>query len=187
MTKEDLPNEDALTLECMDLAINYVLSGLVSSWDKLLGKCDDHVSILEEKIYEDPADESMAPELWRNSSLWLKVEKLLSVQVANVVTLQEYLKEIALDEHDFFKDGGDRLKRVQDLIDEELIKPTTSLTDLVSNVSLTIPLPLTLARCTNLSKSETRDTNFSWAPACGDSVGSPSFSFHLPSWSAFLA
>jgi hypothetical protein len=188
MTKDDLPNEDALTVECLDLAVNYVLSGLVGCWDKLLSKCDDHVSILEDKIYENPADESMAPELWRNSSLWLKVEKLLSVQIATVTTVQEYLKEIALDEHDFFKDAGDRLKRVQNLITEELVKPTSSLTDLVSILfSLRIFGHLTVARCINLWKSETRDMKSSWVRACGDSVGSRSSFCHSPSWLGSLA
>lgn len=132
MTKDDLPTDDVLTLECMDLSINYVLGGLVGSWEKFLAKCDDHVSILEDKIYENPADESRAPELWINSSLWLKVEKLMSVQIATVTSLQEYMKELALDERDFFRDSTERLRRMQDLLDEELAKPTTALTDLVS-------------------------------------------------------
>jgi hypothetical protein len=30
----------------MDIAIGYILNGLANSWEKLLAKCDEHMSIL---------------------------------------------------------------------------------------------------------------------------------------------
>jgi hypothetical protein len=91
----------------------------------------------EEKIYENPADESRAPELWLNSALWLKVEKLLSVQAASLTKFQEYIRELAMDDKEFFREVPGQLRSIQSLVDEELIRPTTNLTDLVS--STTIP------------------------------------------------
>jgi hypothetical protein len=47
----DLPRDDVdtdfrLGLQCIELAVNYILGGVVRSWEKLLEKCDDHMSIL---------------------------------------------------------------------------------------------------------------------------------------------
>lgn len=86
----------------------------------------------EEKIYENPADESRAPELWANANLWLKIEKLMYVQMEAVNSLRSYMKEIALDEREFFNAAPDQYKRIENLIDEDLIKPTQNLNDLVS-------------------------------------------------------
>lgn len=148
LPRDNLASDSELGLRCMDIAIGYVLNGLTVSWEKFLSKCDEHISILvlsshlavvlqaymkqEERIYENPADEARAPELWSNSSLWLKVEKLLSLQISAVNNFKEYLKEVAMDERDFFRESPEQFKRLQTLIDEELIKPTTNLTDLVT-------------------------------------------------------
>lgn len=64
----------------MDLVLEDLFSALAISWEHFLSTAETHVSILEDKIYESPADESRAPELWHNSSLWLKVERLLYIQ-----------------------------------------------------------------------------------------------------------
>jgi hypothetical protein len=138
----------------MDIAIGYILNGLATSWEKLLAKCDEHMSILvgypliventanartqEDRIYENPADESRAPELWSNSNIWLKVEKLLSFQLSAVNNFKEYLKEIATDDREFFHESPEQFNRVQTLIEEDLLKPTANLNDLVSQCCLVL-------------------------------------------------
>jgi hypothetical protein len=100
----------------------------------------------EDRIYENPADESRAPELWGNSNIWLKVEKLLSLQLSAVNNFKEYLKEIAMDDRDFFHESPEQFNRVQTLIDEDLLKPTTNLNDLVSCLYVVL-LGSRLTRC----------------------------------------
>lgn len=97
LPRDDFATDSLLALECIDVAIGYILSGLIGSWDKLLSKLEEHVDILEEKIYENPADESRAPELWQNQNLWLKVEKLLYVQMEAFTTLRQYLRELSTE------------------------------------------------------------------------------------------
>lgn len=132
-------SEDRLALECMDLVLKDIFNGLQMSWEKLLSKCEEHVDILEDKIYENPADESRAPELWTNSSLWLKLEKLISLQVSAVSDLQLQMKELGDTEEnpkeEWFKNTPLDLQRVANLLEEELIKPTANLSDLVSKKS----------------------------------------------------
>ena len=69
----------------MDLILKDIFKGLAVNWEHFLGVAETHLSILEDKIYESPADESRAPELWYNSSAWLKIERL--VYIHQVTTL----------------------------------------------------------------------------------------------------
>jgi hypothetical protein len=135
LQRDDL-TEDRLALECIDLVLKDIFKGLQMSWQKLLSKCEEHVDILEDKIYENPADESRAPELWTNSSQWLKLEKLISMQMSAVTETQLQMRELADTEEnpkeDWFKNTPGDLRRVADLLQEELIKPTANLSDLVS-------------------------------------------------------
>jgi hypothetical protein len=46
LPKDDVDTDFRLGLPCIELAVNYILAGIVRSWEKLLEKCDDHMSIL---------------------------------------------------------------------------------------------------------------------------------------------
>jgi Mg2+ and Co2+ transporter CorA len=137
LNRDDL-DEPRLTLECMDLVLMDIFRALQISWEKLLKKGEEHVDILEDKIYENPADESRAPELWTNSSLWLKIEKLIALQTGVVSDVQLQMKDLADTEEKgvWFKNTPKDLNRISDLIQEELIKPTAALSDLVSFLSI---------------------------------------------------
>jgi len=139
LPREDIPNEDVITVELMNIVIKDVYKALQVSWDKLLAKCDEHVNILEEKIYENPADESRAPELWTNSALWLKVEKLISLQISTIGEVQNNLTELAddVDPHEeWLHHTPDEFRNVETMVQEQLVKPTANLSDLVSSSSL---------------------------------------------------
>ncbi len=65
--------------------------------------------------------------------MWLKVEKLIYMQQEAVDTFRQYMREMAVvEDREFFRDAPDRFNRIAKLIDEELVKPTASLSDLVS-------------------------------------------------------
>ncbi|KAE9961460.1 hypothetical protein BLS_002032 [Venturia inaequalis] len=138
LNRDDYITDDRLALDCMDLVLKDIFKGLQASWEKTLSKCEEHVNILEDKIYENPADESRAPELWTNSSLWLKIEKLMSLQKAAIGDLQVQMRELAESPNDdddgkmeWFKNTPRDIGRIAGLIDEELIKPTANLSDLM--------------------------------------------------------
>jgi hypothetical protein len=46
-------------------------------------------------VYENPADESRAPELWKNSAQWLKVERLVYIHVDVVKEMVSHLYDLA--------------------------------------------------------------------------------------------
>lgn len=139
LPKEDIPNEDLITVELMNIVIKDIMKALQVYWDKLLGKCDEHVNILEEKIYEHPADESRAPELWNNSALWLKVEKLISLQISTIGEVQNNMKELADDvepHEEWLHHTPDEFRSVETMVQEQLVKPTANLSDLASLIFL---------------------------------------------------
>lgn len=94
--KPDANDDDKqLALHCAKAILSDVFKAVIATWDGFLDKAVTHVSILEDGIYEQPADETRAPELWANSSLWLKVEKLLNVHVSVVQDMRTQLHELA--------------------------------------------------------------------------------------------
>jgi len=130
----DISNDDNLALECMKIILQDVWKSITESWEDFLDVCNTHVSILEEKIYEQPADESRAPELWTNSSMWLKVERLASIHEAVLKetqnNLEEFLSEGDVEEEWLSASPGD-MKKINDLVQENLTKPTANLADLM--------------------------------------------------------
>ena len=90
----------------------------------------------EDKIYEEPADESRAPELWTNSSQWLRVEKLMSIHTDVVKELRNHLFDLTDDdseENGWLMASPDDFQRLNNLIQEDLVKPTANLADLVGS------------------------------------------------------
>ncbi|KAF2147083.1 uncharacterized protein K452DRAFT_293563 [Aplosporella prunicola CBS 121167] len=133
LKREDILTDERLSLECMDLILKDIFKALVFSWEKYLRACETHVSILEDKIYDNPADESRAPELWTNSSLWLKVEKLLYVHLDIAKELRLLIKEIMEDDEreEWLVGAPEEFEKLANAIQEDLVKPTSNLSDMM--------------------------------------------------------
>ena len=123
-----------MAIECMKIILQDVCKSIAESWESLLDVCNHHISILEDKIYEGPADETRAPELWTNSSMWLKLERLISIHSAVVKETQSSLHELtgglAVEENWLESSIGD-MESLANLVQEDLVKPTTNLADLM--------------------------------------------------------
>ncbi len=118
----------------MKLVLQDVWKGVEESWETFLDVCRRHVSILEDKIYEQPADETRAPELWTNSSMWLKVERLVSIHNAVVKEAQTHIRELTSEsavEDSWLETSTGDMERLSNLVQEDLVKPTASLADLM--------------------------------------------------------
>ena len=48
----DVSNDDRMALECMKIILQDVWKSVTGNWESFLDVCNDHVSILEDKIYE---------------------------------------------------------------------------------------------------------------------------------------
>ena len=147
----DTDREIYVNLHCMKTIIRDVFSSVIDAWEKVLEVSWEHVSILEDAIYEQPADESRAPELWKNSALWNRYEKLMFNHIDTMDEMRRHLAEFA-DAMEYMTSdsgsgGGDAndkvvpgawldempaaFKKVENLIQEDLVKPTANMSELV--------------------------------------------------------
>ncbi|KAF2001423.1 hypothetical protein P154DRAFT_553688 [Amniculicola lignicola CBS 123094] len=135
LPKSEMENDDLLATECMDFILRDVFKALAYTWEKYLGICETHVGILEDKIYENPADESRAPELWTNSSSWLKVERVMYMHLDIVKEMRIHLKEVSESDprpdEPWLASTVEELDKLITQFEEGVIKPTSNLSDLM--------------------------------------------------------
>ena len=130
----DVSNDDRLALECMKIILQDVWKGVAEAWENFLEVSNNHVSILEDKIYEEPADETRAPELWTNASSWLKVERLAGLHTNVVKEMQTNLRELTSEptiEDNWLESSPNDMERLERLVQDDLVKPTANLADLM--------------------------------------------------------
>jgi hypothetical protein len=86
-------------------------------------------------VYENPADESRAPELWKNSAQWLKVERLLYIHADLVKEMRTHLHDLALsdsrDDEPWLGAVPEELEKLTGNWDRDIIAPTSGLSDLM--------------------------------------------------------
>ena len=134
LPQDDVKDDQRLALECMDLILEDILKGLGVTWEKFLGITETHIAILEDKIYENPADESRAPELWYNSAAWLKIERLCFLHLECVKELVTHLDDLPhkAEYARTWLDGvSEQFNKLTALVQEDLVKPTANLSDLM--------------------------------------------------------
>ncbi|KAL1639297.1 hypothetical protein SLS58_008010 [Diplodia intermedia] len=133
LKKEQKATDEQLAVECMDLVLKDVFKAITVGWERFMRACETHVSILEDKIYENPADESRAPELWINSSLWLKVEKLIYLHIDLAKDVRNMMGDVTGDEgpDEWISQSAEEFDKIANSVSEDLIKPTQNLSDMM--------------------------------------------------------
>lgn len=149
-----------MAVECMKMILQDVFKATVDAWESFFDRCYTHVSLLvrrlhvllakarmilmrgdlqEDKIYEHPADESRASELFTNSNMFLKVEKLMLLHTNVVKEMQSHLADLSVMEgfdNSWLVFSLADFERLSNLVQEDLVKPTANLADLVWSLAL---------------------------------------------------
>lgn len=88
-------------------------------------------------VSSEPADESRAPELWTNANQWLKVERLIAIHSNVAKEMQLNLHELSPDQTDdvWLEPSKADMEKISDLVQEDLVKPTATLADLMYSTS----------------------------------------------------
>jgi len=135
LAREETENDESLTTLCMDFILKDIFKAIAYNWDKFLNVCETHVSILEDKIYENPADESRAAELWKNSAQWLKVERLMYIHADVAREMRSHLHELfASDPHPdalWLGNAPDGMEKLTGQWERDIVGPTSALSDLM--------------------------------------------------------
>lgn len=123
-----------LAVACMQAITADVFKAIADCWEDVMDAAWEHVSILEDQVFEQPADESRAPELWSTSAMWLKFEKLMYGHQDAAADLRRALASLdgdLTDEASWLPEASTDLARVGTQIEEDLVKRTANLADLV--------------------------------------------------------
>ncbi|KAF3934644.1 hypothetical protein ABW20_dc0102997 [Dactylellina cionopaga] len=117
-----------------------VYNSAADCWEAVLDVAWDHESILQDSIYEHPADESRAPELFKNQETWLKFSKLMSYHLECIGDVQEYVGDFKDEDesndsdtavYSWLRSVEQTFLRLNGYIEDDLIKQTDKLTDLM--------------------------------------------------------
>jgi hypothetical protein len=135
LPREDTESDEQLAMGCMDFVLRDVFKALAFTWEKYINICETHVGILEDKIYDNPADESRAPELWVNSSLWLKVERLIYLHTDISKEMRNHLRDLygtdPSEDQIWLNQTTEELEKLTNQFQEGVVKPTDNLSDLM--------------------------------------------------------
>ncbi|KAF3050963.1 hypothetical protein E8E11_010342 [Didymella keratinophila] len=135
LSRAEASSDETLAIECMDVVLKDIFQALAYNWNRFLAACETHVGILEDKIYDNPADESRDQELWSNSALWNKVERLIWKHRDMVDDMRSYLHELASgdpkDDEEWLGDTPSQLERLTNQCERDIINPTKDLAELM--------------------------------------------------------
>ncbi|KAF3045081.1 Guanine nucleotide exchange factor lte1 [Didymella heteroderae] len=135
LSRAEASSDETLAIECMDYVLKDIFQGLAYNWTRFLAACETHVGILEDKIYDNPADESRDQELWSNSALWNKVERLIWKHRDMVDDMRNYLHELASggpkEDEEWLGDTPSQLERLTNQCERDIINPTKDLAELM--------------------------------------------------------
>lgn len=129
-----MTSDERLALNGIDRIVGDVFRGVAYNWEQFLSTSETHMSILEDKVYESPADETRAPELWNNSNMWLKTEKLVYNHMEIVKEARLRLAELSEDENQpttWLGGTLEEFEKAANMVQENLVKPTANLNDLL--------------------------------------------------------
>jgi hypothetical protein len=142
LRREEALNDARLAAQCTNMILNDVFHGLAIVWEEFLMSATDHVNILEDRIYENPADESRAPELWTNQAAWMKVDKIMYIHQDLAKEMQSHMHELASADDDVEGDeppipqpewlasAPAEYEKLGHSVQEDLVQPTANLSDL---------------------------------------------------------
>lgn len=86
-------------------------------------------------VYENPADESRAPELWKNSAQWLKVERLIYIHADIANDMRVRLRDLAgadpKEDDPWLGTVPDEIEKLTSQWERDIVLPTTALSDLM--------------------------------------------------------
>ena len=128
-TKSDADHPIALAV------IRLLFESVSSRWDDYILSMHKDIIGLEEKIYQNPAEDAQSTALWNISRQILQAERLLTSHIQLLETLQDRLAFLITFESqqstDWLKQHIEEYQRLGTLIEEVLKKPNEHLIDLM--------------------------------------------------------
>lgn len=130
-------NEPSSQNGCLALAVvGLAFDAVAARWGHYILCMHNYIASLEERVYENPADDSRINALWSVSKQLLQAERLLKFHILLLENIQNdfggLLQEDSLPT-DWLRPNLDEFKRLSSEVEETLKKPTAHMVDLVSS------------------------------------------------------
>ncbi|KAI4203013.1 MAG: hypothetical protein LQ348_001449 [Seirophora lacunosa] len=122
--------------ECLALAVvGLAFEAVAARWVHYILCMHNYIASVEERVYEDPADDSRTGALWSVSKQLLQAERLLKFHILLLENIQNDFGGLSQGETspaDWLRPNLDEFKRLSSEVEETLKKPTAHMVDLVS-------------------------------------------------------
>lgn len=120
---------------CLALAVvGLVFEAVEARWVHYILCMHGYIASLEERVYEDPADDSRTGALWSVSKQLLQAERLLKFHILLLENIQNDFGELSQEDSlppDWLRPSLDEFRRLSSEVEETLKKPTAHMVDLV--------------------------------------------------------
>lgn len=132
---------------CLALAVvGLAFEAVAARWVHYILCMHNYIASLEERVYENPADDSRTSALWSVSKQLLQAERLLKFHILLLENIQNDFGGLLEEESlptDWLRPNLDEFKRLSSEVEETLKKPTAHMVDLVSTRTPLVPGVLT--------------------------------------------
>jgi len=129
----DIAEPREATLNAIDLVVTDIFHALLQSWNKRISVASTIVDTLQPQVYDNPVDDSRAPELWRCNAEWMKARRLASLHLELARSFRSNLLGHVDDIYTFdaFTRGVKDLERLPQRIENDLIEATTAMSNTI--------------------------------------------------------
>ncbi|CAL8579465.1 hypothetical protein XPA_005209 [Xanthoria parietina] len=131
---EDLDGHDSQSGRLALAVVGLAFEAVAARWCHYILCMHNYIASLEERVYENPADDSRTSALWSVSKQLLQAERLLKFHILLLENIQNdfggLLQAVPLPP-DWLRLNLDEFKRLSSEVEETLKKPTAHMVDLM--------------------------------------------------------
>ncbi|KAL8736764.1 MAG: hypothetical protein Q9166_000130 [cf. Caloplaca sp. 2 TL-2023] len=115
--------------------VELTFESVAARWSHYILSMHNYIASLEERVYENPADDTRTTALWSVSKQLLQAERLLKFHVLLLENIQNDFKGLEQGDAiptDWLQPNLSEFRRLSSEVEETLKKPTAHMVDLVS-------------------------------------------------------
>ncbi len=126
---------DAALVRTMEHILLHIFTKVLRAWRKQLALLSIQHGQLEDRVYDQPSDDSHATELWAMSKYLWSMAKLVNRHSNLIEDVQEHFNQFAerSNDHDWLDDILRDFRQASVTIQDDFIRPTEHMIDLVSS------------------------------------------------------
>lgn len=132
---EDLDEQSSQSGGLALAVVGLAFEAVAARWVHYILCMHNYIASLEERVYENPADDSRTSALWSVSKQLLQAERLLKFHILLLENIQNDFGGLLQAESalaDWLRPNLDEFRRLSSEVEETLKKPTAHMVDLVS-------------------------------------------------------